>query len=103
MCMNCFNIVLFFHRDASIFAARHHHPIAELGILKKKKNMRKDIQVAKITAGLTLKLKLRWSTASQWWISVFTISPLSTSQTRTVLSEDPEMITCDKNNKERSE
>jgi hypothetical protein len=40
-----------------------------------------------------LKLKLRWRTASQWWISVLTISPLSTSHTRTVLSEEPEMIT----------
>merc|ERR1739838_345319 len=36
-----------------------------------------------------LKLKLRWRTASQWWISVLTISPVSTSHTRTVLSEDP--------------
>ena len=42
---------------------------------------------------LTLKLKLRWRTASQWWMRVLTISPLSTSQTRTVLSDDPEMIT----------
>ena len=41
-----------------------------------------------------LKLKLRWRTASQWWIRVFTISPVSTSQTLTVLSEDPDMITC---------
>merc|ERR1719458_2296762 len=50
-----------------------------------------------------LKLKLRWSTASQWWISVFTISPLSTSQTRTVLSEDPEMITFSSYCKQRTE
>ena len=40
-----------------------------------------------------LKLKLRCKTASQWWMSVFTISPDSTSQTLTVLSLDPEMMT----------
>jgi len=39
---------------------------------------------------------LRWRTASQWWMSVFTISPDSTSHTRTVLSDEPEMITYNK-------
>ncbi len=36
---------------------------------------------------------LRWRTASQWWMSVLTISPDSTSHTRTVLSLDPLIIT----------
>ena len=51
------------------------------------------LSLLQVTIMPFLKLKLRWSTASQWWISVLTISPVSTSQTRTVLSLDPEMIT----------
>lgn len=38
-------------------------------------------------------LNLRWRTASQWCINVFTISPVFTSQTRTVASLDPLIIT----------
>lgn len=38
-------------------------------------------------------LKRKWSTASQWWMRVLTISPLFTSHTRTVESLEPLMIT----------
>ena len=36
---------------------------------------------------------LRCKTASTWWMRVLTISPVSTSHTRTVPSLDPEIIT----------
>ena len=38
-------------------------------------------------------LNLKCKTASQWWMSVFTISPVFTSQTRTVESLEPLIIT----------
>lgn len=38
-------------------------------------------------------LKRKCSTASQWWISVLTISPVLTSQTRTVESLEPLIMT----------
>ena len=36
--------------------------------------------------------KRRWRTASQWWMSVLSISPVFTDHTRTVESDDPEMM-----------
>ena len=96
-------LMLGFYRNAPVLAAGDHHPVAELGILQKKQSMHNLIYAQRWDLGCynrwnlpTLKLKLRWRTASQWWIKVFTISPLSTSHTRTVLSEEPEMITWSK-------
>lgn len=36
--------------------------------------------------------KRRCSTASQWWMSVLSMAPVDTSHTRTVLSDEPEMM-----------
>merc|ERR1712055_208594 len=49
--------------------------------------------IPSLLSAQNLKLKLRCSTASQWWMRVFTISPDSTSHTLTVLSLEPEMMT----------
>lgn len=48
-------------------------------------------------------LNLKWRTASQWWINVLTISPDFTSQTRTVESLEPLIITLSSYCKHRTE